>query len=137
MSTERTPSRARRMADAVLNVDETLEALNATVDHMHATLSSLDGTIAKLDAAIDRFSSVVAGVDELRSGMADTIGDVGELTHQVSRLVDAMEVTVGPAMWANDTLRRFGLRGGRGEGDVEPVEDDPDDAGEETDDADG
>lgn len=124
------------MADAVLNVDETLEALNATVDHMHATLSSLDGTIGKLDQAIDRFSAVVAGVDDLRSGMADTIGDVGELTHQVSRLVDAMEVTVGPAMWANDALRRIGLRGGR---DAEPV--DPEghdaDAGEADDPADG
>lgn len=120
MTSERPASRARRMADAVLNVDETLEALNATVEHMHATLSSLDGTIAKLDDAIDRFSSVVAGVDDLRGGMADTIGDIGELTHQVSRLVDAMEVTVGPAMWANDTLRRLGLRGGRDGGDVEP-----------------
>lgn len=113
MSSERPASRARRMADAVLSVDETLEALNATVDHMHATLSSLDGTIAKLDAAIDRFSQVVVGVDDLRSGMADTIGDVGELTHQVGRLVDALEVTAGPALWANDALRRIGLRGGR------------------------
>lgn len=125
MSSERPASRARRMADAVLSVDETLEALNATVDHMHATLSSLDGTIAKLDAAIDRFSQVVVGVDDLRSGMADTIGDVGELTHQVSRLVDALEVTAGPALWANDTLRRFGLRGGRE--DHEAATHDPDD----------
>ena len=39
MGSERPASRARRMADAVLSVDETLAALNATVEHMHATLS--------------------------------------------------------------------------------------------------
>lgn len=128
MTSERPASRARRVADAVLSVDETLEALNSTVEHMHVTLSSLDGTIAKLDAAIDRFSEVVGGVDELRTGMVDTIGDVGELTHQVGRLVDALEVTVGPAMWASGTLRRLGLRGAARE------QDEGDDADEAADD---
>ena len=113
MSTERPASRARRMADAVLSVDETLEALNATGEHMQITLSGLDGTIAKLDAAIDRFSQVVGGVDDLRGGVADTLSDVADLTQQVGRVVEAMEVTAGPALWANDALRRIGLRGGR------------------------
>ena len=113
MTTDRPGSRARRVADAVLSVDETLDRLDATVDHMHATLSSLDGTIAKLDGAIDRFSQVVGGVDDLRTDMSGTLGDVGELTHQVRRLVDALEVTVSPALWANDTLHRLGLRGDR------------------------
>lgn len=104
-------SRARRVADAVLSVDETLDRLNDTVDHMHTTLGSLDRTIGKLDAAIDQFARVVSGVDDLRTGMVETVGDVTELTEQVRRLVDALEVTVGPALWANEGLRRLGLRG--------------------------
>ena len=68
----RPASRARRVADAVMSVDETLGHLDDTVEHMHTTLTNLDRAIFRLDVDVPDFS-LAAGSYFLRWSMLGSL----------------------------------------------------------------
>ncbi|MGN5238717.1 MULTISPECIES: hypothetical protein [unclassified Rhodococcus (in: high G+C Gram-positive bacteria)] len=102
---ERQPERQRlrKLAQAALNADMTVDQLQTiigdldrTLGNMDHTISGLDGAIAGLGVTLARFDRTLDQVDATVSQMSDVVGRLERVTGRLESLVDIAEIAVRP-----------------------------------------
>lgn len=75
------PERLRKLAQAALNADVTVEQVDTILEGLSETLDDLNSSTANLDATLERFN--------------DTINQINQLAPRLNAVVDRMERIVG------------------------------------------
>lgn len=106
---EHTPSRPperqriKKLAQAALNADVTVEQLEGiladmgeTLDGLGPTMDGLNSTIAKLDSTLVRLSGTLDQVDATVDRMSDVVGRLERVVGRVETLVGIGEAALRP-----------------------------------------
>ncbi|EON33450.1 MULTISPECIES: hypothetical protein [Gordonia] len=95
--------RIKKLAQAALNADVTVEQLEGiladmgeTLDGLGPTLDGLNSTIAKLDSTLVRLSGTLDQVDATVDRMSDIVGRLERVVGRVEALVGIGETALKP-----------------------------------------
>ncbi|WP_408016171.1 hypothetical protein [Rhodococcus artemisiae] len=95
--------RLRKLAQAALNADMTVDQLQTiigdldrTLGNMDNTISGLDGAIAGLGVTLARFDRTLDQVDATVTKMGDVVGRLERVTGRLESLVDIAEIATRP-----------------------------------------
>ena len=89
--------RLRKLAQAALNADATVDQVNEILGGLGPTLIELAKTIGKLDAAIDELTPPLARFAETIDGVDRAVAGLAEITVRMERVVTRVEAIVGIA----------------------------------------
>ncbi|MCH5642058.1 MULTISPECIES: hypothetical protein [unclassified Gordonia (in: high G+C Gram-positive bacteria)] len=104
-STTRQPERQRirKLAQAALNADVTVEQLTTIIDDMGETIdgigdtmTGMNSTIEKLDATLTRMSGTLDQVDATVDRMADVVARLESIVARVEAIVEIGEIAARP-----------------------------------------
>lgn len=89
--------RLKKLAQAALNADETVDQVNEILVGLGTTLGDMDKTISKLDGAIDDLNPTLVKFAETIDNVNEAVAGLGEITARLERIVTRVEAIVGIA----------------------------------------
>ena len=105
--------RTIRRLRAILDVDQTLDRVNATLDRFDGILDRFDQTLDRFVVALEQFEPVVHKVDTVGTDLEGAVGKVDQLAAGIGGLA-------GPALGIPEQMRRLGRLGRSAEKGPEP-----------------
>ncbi|GAC85946.1 hypothetical protein [Gordonia paraffinivorans] len=87
--------RIRKLAQAALNADVTVEQLEGIIADMGETLEGLGPTMTKMDATIERLDATLVRMSGTLDQVDTTVDRMAEVVMRLERVVARVEVLVG------------------------------------------
>lgn len=113
--------RIRKLAQAALNADVTVEQLTTIIDDMGETIDGIgdtmvgmNSTVEKLDATLNRMSNTLDQVDATVDRMADVVARMERVVGRVEAIVEIGELATRPLgaleSAGRSVIARLGIR---------------------------
>lgn len=88
--------RFRKLAQAALNADVTVDQLQTIIDDVGTTLGGMDRTLIGLDDTLRRFGATLDSVDATVARMTVVVDRMERITGRLESIVDIVELAVKP-----------------------------------------
>lgn len=95
--------RFRKLAQAALNADMTVDQVDTiladmgdALDGLGSTLTDLDGTIARMETTLTQLSTTLVQVDQTVDRMAEVVGRLEQIVGRVEAIVAMTETALRP-----------------------------------------
>ncbi len=86
--------RLRKLAQAAMNADQTVDQVEGILGDMGPVLAGLTGTIGDLDGAIDNLESTLVRLNHSLDNVDDTVNRMAGVVTRLERVVSQVEVLV-------------------------------------------
>jgi ABC-type transporter Mla subunit MlaD len=97
--------RIRKLAQAALNADVTVEQVDTILEGLGGTLDDLDRSIGGLDTTLARFNGTITAIDEVASSLIAAIERLDGIVSRVERIVEIGESLVAPISMTEQVVR--------------------------------
>jgi len=97
-------NRIRRLTEAALNAESTLDRVDGLANGMSGVLDDLSHVVAHLDPSLDHLDAVLTSLKFELEGISESRADVDKLVAQVGRILDLIEWLLTPAFVARQRL---------------------------------
>jgi ABC-type transporter Mla subunit MlaD len=97
--------RIRKLAQAALNADVTVDQVDTILQGLGETLIDLDNSTATLDTTLERFNETINQINELAPRLFAMVDRLEAIVQRVERIVDIGEAAVAPIA-ATETVVR-------------------------------
>lgn len=92
--------RLRRLAQAALNADMTVDQVNTILDAVGGTLGDMDRTIGGLDGTIDSLDATLSRFGDTLDDVDATVAKLSDVVDRLERVTGRLEIIVGVAEFA-------------------------------------
>src|SRR5690606_28787834 len=99
------PERIRKLAQAALNADVTVEQVDTILEGLSETLEDLDKSTANLDTTLERFNNTISRIDELAPRLIAVVDRMEGIVTRVERLVELGESVLSPVAMTESAVR--------------------------------
>ena len=90
------PERIRKLAQAALNADVTVEQVDTILEGLSETLEDLNHSTGNLDATLERFNETINQINELAPRLHDVVDRMEGVVARVERIVEMGESVISP-----------------------------------------
>jgi ABC-type transporter Mla subunit MlaD len=97
--------RIRKLAQAALNADVTVEQVDTILEGLGDTLIDLNNSTATLDATLERFNETINQINELAPRLFAMVDRLEGIVARVERIVDLGEAGVAPIAATENAVR--------------------------------
>jgi ABC-type transporter Mla subunit MlaD len=97
--------RIRKLAQAALNADVTVDQVDTILVGLTETLSDLDKSTSTLDTTLERFNETINQINELAPRLFAMVDRLEAIVARVERIVDLGEAAVAPIAATETALR--------------------------------
>jgi ABC-type transporter Mla subunit MlaD len=97
--------RIRKLAQAALNADVTVEQVDTILEGLGETLIDLNNSTATLDTTLERFNDTINQINELAPRLFAMVDRLEAIVARVERIVDIGEAAVAPIAATESALR--------------------------------
>lgn len=99
------PERIRKLAQAALNADVTVEQVDTILEGLSETLVDLNNSTANLDATLERFNETINQINELAPRLIAVVDRMEGIVARVERIVGLGEAAVAPLAATESAVR--------------------------------
>jgi len=99
------PERIRKLAQAALNADVTVEQVDTILEGLSETLEDLNNSTANLDATLERFNDTINRIDELAPRLHAVVDRMEGIVGRVERIVGVGESVISPLAATEQVIR--------------------------------
>ncbi|MEZ0339713.1 ATPase [Mycobacterium sp. pV006] len=99
------PERIRKLAQAAMNADVTVEQVDTILEGLSGTLEDLDRSTANLDATMERFNGTIGRIDELAPRLIAILDRMEGIVTRVERIVGVGESVIMPLAATEQVVR--------------------------------
>jgi hypothetical protein len=97
--------RIRKLAQAALNADVTVEQVDTILEGLSETLVDLNNSTGNLDATLERFNDTINQINELAPRLFAVVDRLETIVGRVERIVDIGEAAVAPIAATESAVR--------------------------------
>jgi division protein CdvB (Snf7/Vps24/ESCRT-III family) len=97
--------RIRKLAQAALNADVTVDQVDAILVGLTETLTDLDNSTSKLDATLERFNDTINQINELAPRLIAVVDRLESIVSRVERIVGIGESVMSPLAATEHAVR--------------------------------
>jgi ABC-type transporter Mla subunit MlaD len=97
--------RIRKLAQAAMNADVTVEQVDTILEGLGDTLEDLDRSIGGLDTTLERFNGTITAIDDVASRLIAAIERLDGIVSRVERIVEVGESLVAPLALTETAVR--------------------------------
>ena len=97
--------RIRKLAQAALNADVTVEQVDTILEGLSETLVDLNHSTGNLDATLERFNETINQINELAPRLFAMVDRLEAIVARVERIVDLGEAAVAPIAATESAVR--------------------------------
>jgi ABC-type transporter Mla subunit MlaD len=97
--------RIRKLAQAALNADVTVDQVDTILQGLGETLIDLDNSTATLDTTLERFNETINQINELAPRLFAMVDRLEAIVQRVERIVDIGEAAVAPIAATESVVR--------------------------------
>ncbi|GAC1645486.1 MAG: hypothetical protein NVS4B6_18950 [Mycobacterium sp.] len=97
--------RIRKLAQAALNADVTVDQVDTILEGLAATLVDLDNATGNLDATLERFNETINHINELAPRLTSMVERLEGIVERVERIVGLGEAAVAPFAATESAVR--------------------------------
>jgi ABC-type transporter Mla subunit MlaD len=97
--------RIRKLAQAALNADVTVDQVDAILEGLGETLVDLNDATGNLDATLERFNETINHINELAPRLTTMVERLEGIVERVERIVDLGEAAVAPFAATGSAVR--------------------------------
>jgi ABC-type transporter Mla subunit MlaD len=99
------PERIRKLAQAALNADVTVDQIDTILAGLSETLIDLNNSTANLDATLERFNDTINRINELAPRLTAVVDRLEGIVQRVERIVGIGEAAVAPLAATESAVR--------------------------------
>jgi ABC-type transporter Mla subunit MlaD len=99
------PERIRKLAQAALNADVTVEQVDTILVGLSETLVDLNQSTGNLDATLERFNETINQINELAPRLIAVVDRMEGIVSRVERIVGVGESVMGPLAATEQAVR--------------------------------
>lgn len=99
------PERIRKLAQAALNADVTVEQVDTILEGLSETLEDLNSSTANLDATLERFNETINQINELAPRLNGVVDRMEGIVSRVERIVGLGESVISPLAATEQVVR--------------------------------
>src|SRR5512139_3991194 len=99
------PERIRKLAQAALNADVTVEQVDTILEGLSETLDDLNNSTANLDVTLERFNDTINQINELAPRLNAVVDRMEGIVTRVERIVGLGESVIGPLAVTEHVVR--------------------------------
>jgi methyl-accepting chemotaxis protein len=99
------PERIRKLAQAALNADLTVEQVDTILAGLSETLVDLDSSTENLDATLERFNETINHINELAPRLTAVVDRMERIVERVERIVGVGESVMSPLTATEHAVR--------------------------------
>ncbi|MDA4085811.1 hypothetical protein MHAS_02153 [Mycolicibacterium hassiacum DSM 44199] len=99
------PERIRKLAQAALNADVTVEQVDAILEGLGETLEDLNRSTANLDVTLERFNDTINKINELAPRLNAVVDRMEGIVARVERIVGIGETALAPLAATESAVR--------------------------------
>ncbi len=97
--------RIRKLAQAALNADVTVDQVDTILEGLSETLVDLNNSTGNLDASLERFNDTINQINELAPRLFAVVDRLEAIVGRVERIVDIGEAAVAPLAATESAVR--------------------------------
>jgi ABC-type transporter Mla subunit MlaD len=97
--------RIRKLAQAALNADVTVDQVDTILEGLGETLIDLNNSTTTLDATLERFNDTINQINELAPRLIAMVDRLEGIVARVERIVDLGEAAVAPLAATESAVR--------------------------------
>ena len=97
--------RIRKLAQAALNADVTVEQVDTILEGLSETLLDLNNSTGNLDATLERFNDTINQINELAPRLFAMVDRLEAIVQRVERIVDIGEAAIAPLAATESAVR--------------------------------
>ncbi len=97
--------RIRKLAQAALNADVTVEQVDTILEGLGETLDDLNHSTRNLDATLERFNDTINQINELAPRLHSVVDRMEGIVVRVERIVDVGESMISPLAATEQVVR--------------------------------
>src|SRR5689334_24378160 len=97
--------RIRKLAQAALNADVTVDQVDTILEGLGETLIDLNNSTATLDTTLERFNETINQINELAPRLFAMVDRLEAIVQRVERIVDIGEAAVAPFAATESAVR--------------------------------
>ena len=97
--------RIRKLAQAALNADVTVEQVDTILEGLSATLTDLNKSTENLDATLVRFNDTISSINELAPVLHGVVDRMEGIVVRVERIVGIGESVISPLTATDQAIR--------------------------------
>jgi ABC-type transporter Mla subunit MlaD len=97
--------RIRKLAQAALNADVTVEQVDTILEGLSETLVDLNQSTGNLDATLERFNDTINQINELAPRLIAVVDRMEGIVSRVERIVGVGESVMGPLAATDQAVR--------------------------------
>lgn len=99
------PERIRKLAQAALNADVTVEQVDTILEGLSETLEDLNHSTGNLDATLERFNETINQINELAPRLHGVVDRMEGVVARVERIVEMGESVISPLAATEQVVR--------------------------------
>ncbi len=99
------PERIRKLAQAALNADVTVEQVDTILEGLSETLIDLNNSTGNLDATLERFNETISRINELAPRLNAVVARLEGIVERVERIVGIGESVISPLAATEQAVR--------------------------------
>jgi ABC-type transporter Mla subunit MlaD len=99
------PERIRKLAQAALNADVTVEQVDTILVGLGETLEDLNNSTGNLDATLERFNETINSINELAPRLTAVVDRMEAIVSRVERIVEIGESVFSPLSATEQAVR--------------------------------
>jgi ABC-type transporter Mla subunit MlaD len=99
------PERIRKLAQAALNADVTVEQVDTILEGLSETLIDLNNSTGNLDATLERFNDTINSINELAPRLIAVVDRLEGIVSRVERIVGMGESVMLPLAATEQAVR--------------------------------
>ena len=99
------PERIRKLAQAALNADVTVEQVDTILEGLSETLIDLNNSTGNLDATLERFNDTINSINELAPRLIAVVERLEGIVSRVERIVGIGESMMSPLAATEQAVR--------------------------------
>lgn len=99
------PERIRKLAQAALNADVTVDQVDTILESLSETLEDLNNSTENLDATMERFNATITRIDELAPRLIAVVDRMEGIVARVERIVGIGESVITPLAVTEQMVR--------------------------------
>ncbi len=97
--------RIRKLAQAALNADVTVDQVDTILEGLSETLSDLNNSTSNLDATLVRFNDTISSINELAPVLHGVVDRMEGIVVRVERIVGIGESVISPLTATDHAIR--------------------------------
>ena len=97
--------RIRKLAQAALNADVTVDQVDTILEGLGETLVDLNNSTAALDVTLERFNETINQINDLAPRLFSMVDRLESIVVRVERIVDLGEAAVAPIAATESVVR--------------------------------